>query len=116
MREQGLSPAHTTHFYISNYEEIGHGTPVIRVRSLIQDDSHVFCRPDQIETEINNLLSAARELYGSINMKLRVRLSYRDESDSYLGGRELWNSAQNQLKSAVERVGLDYFEQEGEAQ
>ena len=48
-------------------------------------------------------------------MKLRVRLSYRDESDSYLGGRELWNSAQNQLKSAVERVGLDYFEQEGEA-
>ena len=48
-------------------------------------------------------------------MKLRVRLSYRDESDSYLGDLSLWNSAQNQLKSAVEKVGLDYFEQEGEA-
>lgn len=86
-----------------------------RVRSLTQDDSHVFCRPDQIEDEINNLLSAARELYGTIDMKLRVRLSYRDNSDAYLGERSLWNSAQNQLKSAVEKVGLDYFEQEGEA-
>ena len=86
-----------------------------RVRSLTQDDSHIFCRNDQIEDEINNLLSAARELYGSINMKLRVRLSYRDKSDSYLGDLSLWDSAQNQLKSAVEKVGLDYFEQEGEA-
>lgn len=86
-----------------------------RVRSLTQDDSHVFCRPDQIEEEINNLLSAARELYESIDMKLRVRLSYRDDSDSYLGDIHLWNSAQGQLKSAVERVGLGYFEQEGEA-
>ena len=86
-----------------------------RVRSLTQDDSHIFCRTDQIEKEINNLLSAARELYGSIDMKLRVRLSYRDESDSYLGDLSLWDSAQNQLKSAVEKVGLDYFEQEGEA-
>ena len=86
-----------------------------RVRSLTQDDSHIFCRTDQIEEEINNLLSAARELYGSIDMKLRVRLSYRDESDSYLGDLSLWESAQNQLKSAVEKVGLDYFEQEGEA-
>ena len=86
-----------------------------RVRSLTQDDSHVFCRPDQIEQEINNLLSAARELYDTIDMKLRVRLSYRDDSDAYLGERELWASAQNQLKTAVEKVGLDYFEQEGEA-
>ena len=86
-----------------------------RVRSLTQDDSHVFCRPDQIEQEINNLLSAARDLYDTIDMKLRVRLSYRDDSDAYLGERELWASAQNQLKSAVEKVGLDYFEQEGEA-
>lgn len=86
-----------------------------RVRSLTQDDSHVFCRPDQIENEINNLLSAARELYGTIDMKLRVRLSYRDDSDAYLGDPELWDSAQNQLKTAVEKVGLDYFEQAGEA-
>ena len=86
-----------------------------RVRSLTQDDSHVFCRPDQIENEINNLLSVARELYDTIDMKLRVRLSYRDDSDAYLGDPGLWASAQNQLKTAVEKVGLDYFEQAGEA-
>jgi threonyl-tRNA synthetase len=48
-------------------------------------------------------------------MQLRVRLSYRDDSDQYLGDAELWQSAQAQLKSAVEKNELDYFEEEGEA-
>ena len=86
-----------------------------RVRSLTQDDSHVFCRPDQIEGEINSLLASASELYGTIGMDLRVRLSYRDESDAYLGERELWAKAQDQLKSAVIANQLNYYEQEGEA-
>ncbi len=86
-----------------------------RVRSLTQDDSHVFCRPEQIMEEVNSLLECARELYGTLGMKLRVRLSYRDDSDAYLGERELWASAQAQLKEAVLRSGLDYFEQDGEA-
>jgi len=86
-----------------------------RVRSLTQDDSHVFCRSDQIETEINNLLACANELYGTVGMNLRVRLSYRDDSDAYLGSKELWVSAQEQLKNAVIANGLDYFEQAGEA-
>jgi threonyl-tRNA synthetase len=86
-----------------------------RVRSLTQDDSHVFCRPDQIEDEINGLLSSANELYGTLGMKLRVRLSYRDESDAYLGAPELWESAQAQLKAAVIANNLEYFEQDGEA-
>lgn len=86
-----------------------------RVRSLTQDDSHVFARPDQIQLEINNLLSAARELYESIDMKLRVRLSYRNDSDAYLGELDLWLSAQQQLKQAVVSNGLEYFEEEGEA-
>lgn len=86
-----------------------------RVRSLTQDDSHVFCRQDQIEGEINGLLASARELYDSIGMKLRVRLSYRDEGEGYLGDQALWESAQQQLKAAVIANELDYFEQEGEA-
>ncbi len=86
-----------------------------RVRSLTQDDSHVFARADQIEQEINQLLISARELYGAIGMQLRVRLSYRDDSDAYLGDVDLWASAQAQLKAAVEANQLDYFEQDGEA-
>ncbi|MDB5184269.1 MAG: thrZ [Candidatus Saccharibacteria bacterium] len=86
-----------------------------RVRALTQDDSHVFCREDQIEIEINNLLAAAGELYATVGMQLRVRLSYRDESDAYLGPQELWDAAQTQLKNAVVANQLDYYEQTGEA-
>jgi len=86
-----------------------------RVRSLTQDDSHVFARPDQIEQEIDGLLASARELYQTIGMQLRVRLSYRDNGDGYLGDMDLWQSAQAQLKSAVEKNQLEYFEQDGEA-
>lgn len=86
-----------------------------RVRSITQDDSHVFCRADQIEVEINNLLAAAIELYATVDMKLRVRLSYRDDGDTYLGTQELWASAQDQLKRAVVANNLNYFEQDGEA-
>ena len=86
-----------------------------RVRSLTQDDSHVFARPDQIEQEINGLLASARELYRTVGIQLRVRLSYRDSGDGYLGAIDLWESVQAQLKAAVENNQLEYFEQEGEA-
>ena len=86
-----------------------------RVRSLTQDDSHVFARPDQIEQEIHNLLASARELYGTIGMQLRVRLSYRNEEDKYLGELALWETAQAQLKNAVIANELEFFEQDGEA-
>ena len=86
-----------------------------RVRSATQDDSHVFCRPDQIEQEVHGLMGAASELYSGVGLKLRVRLSYRDESDAYLGDPKLWESAQAQLKAAVEANGLEYFEEAGEA-
>ncbi|NCU33750.1 threonine--tRNA ligase [Candidatus Saccharibacteria bacterium] len=96
-------------------EKTGELGGLSRVRSLTQDDSHIFCRPDQIEQEIQNLLSCAHELYEEIGMNLRVRLSYRDDSDGYLGDKNLWAAAQNQLKSAVIANNLDYFEQDGEA-
>jgi len=86
-----------------------------RVRSITQDDSHAFCRQDQIEKVIAELLEAAGELYATIGMKLHVRMSYRDESDAYLGPQELWQSAQSQLKNAVVANKLEYFEQDGEA-
>ena len=86
-----------------------------RVRSLTQDDSHVFCREDQIEAEIHGLLASVREMYETVGMKLRVRLSYRDDSDGYLGDPELWTAAQQQLKNAVVANNLEYFEEEGEA-
>lgn len=96
-------------------EKTGELGGLSRVRALTQDDSHVFCRHDQIENEIHHLMLAVDELYKTIDMKLRVRLSYRDDSDAYLGDKDLWASAQKQLKSAVASAGLNYFEATGEA-
>ncbi|MDR1970218.1 MAG: threonine--tRNA ligase [Candidatus Nomurabacteria bacterium] len=96
-------------------EKTGELGGLSRVRALTQDDSHVFCRPDQIKDEIYNLMKAVDELYQTVDMKLRVRLSYRDDSDAYLGDPKVWESAQKQLKDAVVAVGLEYFEVEGEA-
>ena len=87
-----------------------------RVRSLTQDDTHVFCRKEQIKTEIQNLVGIVRELYTVVGMsKLRARLSYRNDEDKYLGDKSLWEMAQAQIKEAAIENGLDYFEMEGEA-
>lgn len=87
-----------------------------RVRSLTQDDTHVFCRKEQIKAEIQNLVGIVRELYTVVGMsKLRARLSYRNDEDKYLGDKSLWEMAQTQIKEAAIENGLDYFEMEGEA-
>jgi threonyl-tRNA synthetase len=96
-------------------EKTGEMAGLSRVRAITQDDSHVFCGQDQIEPEINHLLEAARELYATVGMALRVRLSYRDDGDAYLGTPQLWQSAQEQLKNAVIANKLEYFEETGEA-
>jgi threonyl-tRNA synthetase len=96
-------------------EKTGELGGLSRVRAITQDDSHVFCTDDQIQSEINNLLASAREIYGSLGMPLRIRLSYRDDSDAYLGEVSLWESAQAQLKAAVVSNELEYFEETGEA-
>lgn len=96
-------------------EKTGELGGLSRVRAITQDDSHVFCRQDQIEGEIDKMLQAAHELYSVLGMKLRVRLSYRDDSEAYLGSKELWQTAQKQLKNAVVANKLEYFEEEGEA-
>ena len=97
-------------------EKTGELGGLSRVRSLTQDDSHVFCRKDQIKDEVKRLVAIVKELYTTMGMqKLRARLSYRSDEDKYLGDKKLWDMAQKQIKQAAIDNGLDYFEQEGEA-
>lgn len=97
-------------------EKTGELGGLSRVRSLTQDDSHVFCRKDQIKEEVKRLVAIVKELYETVGMKkLRARLSYRSDEDKYLGDKKLWDNAQKQIKQAAIDNGLDYFEQEGEA-
>lgn len=97
-------------------EKTGELGGLSRVRSLTQDDSHVFCRKEQIKDEVKRLVAIVKELYETVGMqKLRARLSYCSDEDKYLGDKALWEMAQKQIKKAAIDNGLDYFEQEGEA-
>lgn len=97
-------------------EKTGELGGLSRVRSLTQDDSHVFCRNEQIKDEVKRLVGIVKELYGTVGMsKLRARLSYRSDEDKYLGDKKLWEMAQKQIKQAAIDNGLEYFEAEGEA-
>ena len=86
-----------------------------RVRAITQDDSHVFCTEDQIGDIFGELIAAAKDLYQKIDMKLRLRLSFRDDGDGYIGTPEMWEKAQNAIKEMADKFEMDYFIGEGEA-
>ncbi len=97
-------------------EKTGELGGLSRVRSLTQDDSHVFCRDIQIKDEVKRLVGIVKELYELVGMsRLRARLSYRSDEDKYLGDKALWEMAQGQIRQAAIDNDLEYFEAEGEA-
>jgi threonyl-tRNA synthetase len=96
-------------------ERAGELSGLSRVRAITQDDSHAFCRPDQIKETMAVLVEIVRDFYSIVDLPLRVRLSFRDDSDSYLGDQALWQKAQTIIKEVIEESGLDYYEGIGEA-
>ncbi|MFF0279076.1 threonine--tRNA ligase [Rhodococcus aetherivorans] len=87
-----------------------------RVRQISLDDAHVFCAPEQVGAEVELALSAIERCYGVLGLDdRRYRLSMGDAGGRYLGTGEQWAHAQDQLRGALERRGLDFFEAEGEA-
>ena len=96
-------------------EKSGELSGLSRVRSITQDDSHTFCTPEQIEDVLTELTSITKEFYAALGMKLRARLSKRDESDAYLGDRQVWVHAEATLRKVLGESGLEFYEAEGEA-
>ena len=101
----------------TNYrdEKTGELHGLSRVRSLSQDDSHTYCTQDQVDEIFDQLIEKIQYFYGAIDMKLKLRLSFRDESDSYLGPQELWDFGQGKITEIAKRNNLDYYIEEGEA-
>lgn len=100
------------------YEKSGALTGLSRVREMTLNDGHTFVAPDQIESEFKDILKLIIDVYEDFNITdYRFRLSYRDKenTDKYFDDDEMWELAQKQLKNAVEDLGIDYFEAEGEA-
>jgi threonyl-tRNA synthetase len=96
-------------------EKKGELNGLSRVRSISIDDSHVFCTVDQIEKELSVVLEMVKEMYNVFDMKFRARLSFRDDSDEYLGGDEVWKRAQKTIEQIAEKAGLEYSIAEGDA-
>jgi threonyl-tRNA synthetase len=96
-------------------EKTGELGGLSRVRSISQDDSHDYCRRDQVESEVAGLIHDIKVLYSTLGMKLSARLSYRDASDKYLGDQALWDESQAIIRTLAEVNDLTYFEAEGEA-
>ena len=86
-----------------------------RVRSITQDDSHVFCTEDQIGQVFGELIASAKDLYERVNMKLTLRLSFRDDGDGYTGTQEMWDKAESAIKAMAEEHKIEYFIGIGEA-
>lgn len=98
-------------------EKSGELLGLSRVRSITQDDSHIFCTPDQITEVYQMLIDIIKKFYDSLGMKYKARLSFRDpnEPEKYLGKPELWEKAESILMDIAKKNDLDYFVAEGEA-
>ena len=100
------------------YEKSGALSGLRRVREMTLNDAHIFVRPDQIKEEFTRVIQLIKQVYDDFNITdYRFRLSYRDpnNTDKYFDDDEMWEKAQAMLKEAMDDLGLDYFEAEGEA-
>lgn len=98
-------------------ENTGQIQGLTRVRSITQDDSHVFARPDQIQQEAELAQGIITELYATVGMELRLRFSTHDPAhmENYLGSEASWQKSENALKAVMESKGLAYTIGLGEA-
>ncbi|WP_147532585.1 threonine--tRNA ligase [Bacillus marasmi] len=100
------------------YEMSGALSGLQRVRGMTLNDAHVFVRPDQIKDEFKRVVNLILEVYKDFNLgDYSFRLSYRDPQDTekYFDDDAMWEKAQSMLKEAMDDLGLDYYEAEGEA-
>jgi threonyl-tRNA synthetase len=92
---------------LHRYERSGVTTGLTRVRSFSQDDAHIFCAPDQIESEISSLIRMLREVYRTFQFgEMQVKLSTRPQD--FIGLPEVWETAEAALAQALSKEAIDY--------
>src|SRR5699024_7338568 len=100
------------------YEKSGALSGLQRVREMTLNDGHTFVALDQIQEEFGKVLQLMMDVYRDFNITdYTFRLSLRDpkNTDKYFENDEMWENAQAMLKKALDELGLDYYEAEGEA-
>ncbi len=100
------------------YESAGSVKGIERARSFTQNDSHIFCTPEQIESEFKGVLDLIMDVYKDFGIEdFKCRLSLRDPQDKekYFQDDNMWNNAESSLRKVLTELGVDYFEAVGEA-
>ncbi|MEP7162817.1 MAG: threonine--tRNA ligase [Candidatus Moraniibacteriota bacterium] len=108
--------ANTTKVYRD--EQSGELNGLARVRSITQDDAHVFCRRSQIEEEVTkiwDIITVFYRTFGFSNLKIRFSRHDPEHFERYLGTKEIWKEAESQIESILKNSGVDYTDGLGEA-
>ena len=103
---------------VYRYEQSGELHGLTRVRGFTQDDAHIFCMPDQLDTEFKNVIDLVLYVFGSLGFEnFTAQVSVRDlnNPDKYIGNVENWEKAENAIISAAKDKGLNYVIEAGEA-
>lgn len=100
------------------YEDSGTLVGLERARTFTQNDSHIFCRPDQIKEEFKGVINLILDTYkdfGFKNYKFRLSLRDPENKEKYFENDELWNKSENELREVLTELGVDFYEARGEA-
>lgn len=101
----------------TNYrdEKSGELHGLSRVRSLSQDDGHIFCQEKDVKQELASVVRMIKELYQTLHLEFYARLSYRDDSDKFLGDDAHWTLAETAIAEVAKEESLETIEGKGEA-
>ncbi len=96
---------------VHRHEKSGVLHGLLRVREFTQDDAHIFCRPSQIATEVENIIDFTKKIMDSFNFSYEMEISTRPEKS--IGSDEVWEEATQALKNALETCSIPYKIDEG---
>ena len=100
------------------YEASGAVCGIERTRAFTQNDSHIFCRPEQIKEEFKNVIKLILDVYNDFGFKdysFRLSLREKGNTEKYFGNDELWEKSEKELREVLKEVGANFYEAEGEA-
>src|SRR5438552_2117666 len=89
---------------LHRFEPSGTLAGLVRVRSMAQDDAHIYCAPEQLDGELERFIAMTREVYGAFGFD-RVEVTLQTRPEKFLGRVELWEAAEAALRRALERAG-----------
>jgi threonyl-tRNA synthetase len=98
---------------LHRFEPSGTLAGLTRVRSMAQDDAHIFCTPEQLDAEIAGFVAMTREVYAAFGFD-RIEVTLQTRPEKFLGRVELWDAAEAALRRGLEATGFTVTELPGE--